>query len=167
LIEPTFYTRHELFKATHNQSQLAFHRRLVGQFFCLSLKSGRSFSQVFDSWLELGFLDQAISVTIDQPCQAVSQFTQSSFNSGDPGMRGIRFWLEPPAILLGYPVRMFKEHPYFLPHCQLNQIGAQLMIVADPLAAKTIGVGSNTSIVAVVAPLTFAAFLLISFPEKA
>jgi len=146
LIQPILDFQGEVFQATDNQLQLGLQLGVIGEFSRLLLQFRYAFSQPRDPWFKLSFINQTLSITIDDPSRPLSQLIQLRLDPGKIMVVCLCLRLQTATIFFCQPVWAFQQSSHFLPYCQVQQVGSHLQIVTYSLATKAIGVCPETAV---------------------
>ena len=132
----------------------------------LLLKRDEALPQPGNAGFKLLFVNQPLGVAVDQPGKALPQLPDLGVE------RGLRLPLrasggmQPTAIFLGEALRMSEQRAHFLPHGQIQQIGADLRIGADALPPKAVGICAQTAIIGIRPRVPFGGLVTDGFPVK-
>src|SRR5262249_9082043 len=108
-----------------------------------------------DTRLELLFLQQALSIGVDEPADAPTHLLDQLADLL-AGTAPFLFLPAAPALVLAaQPLRVRQQGAGILPHGLVQQVRAALPVAADPLAAEPVGIRADAAVVGVVARLAF------------
>src|SRR5215813_8466968 len=82
LIQSILDFQGEVFQSTDNQLQFRLQLGLIGEFSCLFLQFRYAFFQPRDPWFKLAFINQTLSITIDEPGCPLPQLIQLRLDPG-------------------------------------------------------------------------------------
>src|SRR6266478_2551895 len=145
----------KVFQTANNQLQLRVHGRLIREVLALLLQPGETLAQAGNPGLKLVLVNEAIRITVDQPCNALAQLADLAFDRDQRRAFGGGFWRQAAPIFLREPLRVRQQGTHFLPDRPVHQIGPYLRILTEPLAAKAVGVCAQAAVISVCARLAF------------
>lgn len=122
--------------------------------------------EVGEAGFEFVFFDEALCITIYQPCQPLSALSQLGFNGALLLPFRSRGRVQAAAIFLREPLGVIKQATHFTPHREVQEIGSDLRIFTNPLAPKPIGIRAETSIVCIGPLMPFGGFPAHGFPVQ-
>src|SRR3954453_8000839 len=115
----------------------------------LGFKSGQAPTQLSDARFELGFLDQALRIAVDQAVNRTPHFGQLA----GEGVELKLVWMslkrvEPPLVLLDHERRVFQQPTDLGPNRLIEQLHSHEPSITSELAVESAAIGAATSIVA-------------------
>src|SRR5919199_409157 len=129
--------------------------RLVAPCRRLRLPALEPLSEACDARLELGALDQALSVAVDQPPHAAAQLADLRLDGHEirTGGATLASRLEAPLIFRRDPPRVAQQPLDLGPDRRIEPVGADLRVRAHALAAEPVGVAAAAPVIGVSPPL--------------
>jgi hypothetical protein len=155
LIEVLPDTRGERLEPPDDQRQLRAQPRPLDEPAPLLLQARQALPQPGDARLELGPLDQALGVAVDQPADPAPQPLQLGLDGRQvPRLEAaIPAAAEAPLVFRRDPARIAQQPLHLAPDGRLEEIGPDLRVVAHPLPAEAVAVGARAAVVRVAARL--------------
>ena len=139
----------ELLQLTDHQPQFLLAGGLVPPLPTLVLQFGQPLARRQDPRLEFRFVEQPLAVGIDQPRYHLfyipDHVVEVLHLAAGPGLRPLR----PPLVLRPDPLGLGQELSHVLPDGGVQDIGADLLVPAQALAAEAVGVGARAAVVGV------------------
>jgi hypothetical protein len=139
----------ELLQLADQQPEFRLLVRLADPLPIFSLQFGQPLSRRRDPWLELRLVDQPVAVGVDQSrnhlLHIIHQFAEVLHILARPRLRTP----EPPLVLAPDPLRLGQQPTHVLPDRGVQQVGADLLVPAEPLAAEPIAVRARAAVVGV------------------
>jgi len=123
----------------------------------LGLQGLQALSEAADAGFGFGLVDGAFGIRVDQPADALADPGDLRLNADLPGLARHRLQgLQTTRILLGQTPGVLQQATHRLPNRQVEPVGANLGILAQPLATEAVGVAADTTVVRVIAPVPLA-----------
>jgi hypothetical protein len=141
-------------------------RRFILELLGLLFEGREALASPRNTGFKLLLVNEPLSVTVDQPGEALPQLPDLGVE------RGLLLPLGPPrggqaaAICLGEALRLGEQGTHFLPHCALQQIRTDLGIGADALAPEAVGIGAQTAIIGIGSGVPFGRLATDGFPVE-
>jgi hypothetical protein len=138
-----------------DQRQLRAQPRPLDEPAPLLLQARQAPPQPGDTRLELGPLDQALSVAVDQPADPAAQPLQLGLDGRQVSRLEVTILasVKAPLVLRRDPPRIAQQPLHLAPDGRLEEIGPNLRVVAHPLPAEAVAVGARAAVVRVAARL--------------
>ncbi len=134
---------------TDHQPQFRLLSGLAHPLPTLVLQFGQPLPRRQDPRLEFRLVEQPIAVGIDQPrdhlLEICDHLVEMLHLAVRPGLRP----LQPPLVLRPDPLGLGQEMAHVFPDGGVQDIGADLLVPAQALAAEAIGVGARAAVVGV------------------
>ena len=152
---PSVHLLREVLEPTDDQCQARSQGGLIPQGHGLLLPTRDPLPKARDARLELGLVDQAFGVAVDEPRDGAAQLR-------DLGLDDVEFrtiapapprLVEAPLVLGRDPGRVPQQLLDLVPDRLVEPVGAHLRVRAHPLAAEAVGVAAAAAVVGVGAQL--------------
>src|SRR5262249_13151236 len=118
-------------------------------FLALGLQLGQAPARRQEPRLEFGFVEQPLAIGVDQwrdhPLEIMDQLVELLHLTARAGLRP----LSPPLVLRPNPLGLGQEPTHIFPDGGVQDIGADLLVPAQALAAEAIGVGARAAVVGI------------------
>jgi len=136
----------EVVQMPDDQPQIALRRGLVGKVFRLRFEDRHALLEARHAGLEFAFLDEPLGITVDQAPDALAQLADLGLGGHEVGpVRLLPRIVQTPLVLFPQTRGLGEEHPHLRPHGEVHQIGADLCVVTEPVAAEAVGVLPNAA----------------------
>jgi hypothetical protein len=156
--------RCEVLQTPDDQPEFRLEAGLIDELLLLRFQVRDPLPEAAEAGFEFVFFDEALRITIYQPCQPLPELSQLGFNGALLLPFRSRGRVQAAAIFLREPLGVIKQATHFTPHREVQEIGSDLRIFTDPLAPKTIGIRAETSIVRIGPLMPFGGFPAHGFP---
>src|SRR6266853_897302 len=103
------YRSGKIFQATNNQLQFAMLGGVIRQLAPLLIDLRDTAAHTEDAWFKLVFVNEALSVTVDQARQILPQLAEVRLDGVEGGALCARVWLQPAPIFLREPLWMRQQ----------------------------------------------------------
>ena len=140
----------KVFQAADHEGEVALGLCRLERSLMPFLQLRQTLSQAHDAWLELRLVDDALSITIDEPTNSTSQTGYLPIEANDLFWHGgaVARLGHAAAIFASHPTRFFQESPHLIPYRLFQLIAAYGAIMAHRLATEPITVRTGATIVA-------------------
>lgn len=146
----------KVLQPANDELQLPVQGGLLCQRLALLLQPGHALAQAGNPRLKLGFVNEALRITVDQPGHALAHLADLVFEGGQRRAFGARLGLQATPVFLRQALRMGQQGTDFLPHGTIQQVGPHLRILTEALAPKAVGIGAQTAVIGIGPRLPFA-----------
>ena len=142
----------EVIQVADNQPQIALRRSLVGEVFRLCFEDRHALLEARHAGLEFALLDEPLGIAVDEAPDPLPQLTGLRLGGREVGpLRLLPRIVQPPLVFLPQALWLGEERTHLRPHGQVHQIGTDLRVVAEPVAAEAVGVAADAAVIRVVA----------------
>jgi len=159
------YLSHEVLQLADDQPEVTLLGGIVSELLETIFYDGHSLFHAHDPGFELFLPKHSLRITINQPGDALAQFTALHPQTLGRLPLGTTSWgVLPLAIFRLEPLRVFEQPTDFLPDDCLHQVGAHLRVRTNPVPPEPIGIRPQTAIIRIGAGVAFATTRADRFP---
>jgi Reverse transcriptase (RNA-dependent DNA polymerase) len=157
----------KVFQPPNDQAQVGVQGVLLDELWALRCHVGNPLAESSDPGLELRLLNKPLAVTVEQPRQPLPPLAQLRFERGEGRALSVSVGMHPPLVFFCQPPGVGQQRTAFLPHGPIQQIRADLSILADPFAPKAVGVSAQAPVIGIRPGSALRALGLRRFPSYA